>query len=649
MKTKSRSLLFFRELQPSFRISVSVTAGLIIGATALHGQASPSQSEQAHSRLPKEAGSTHFLTECASTLSTLEQKREILQALAQNKKELTPNSSPDQIGGKSLKEIIDTKPRHVIAEQDVKCRKRPGSTSEERQAYLQKWADESVWLGPETEGPSIQVHGLTFLNERPRLVQAFKQIMLEQTQFGRAGSTPAHLQPLQGLCKSVRCAMNELLGEEVAERTLYLYARFGVRTSPYLQSGNLPLSAQELETIELALADLPQVFFEGDKGIPIHRRPQTNPESTVIANAVITLFDLWANKDREEQIQVLIHEMGHRVAENTLDDSFEWMHTTRWIETEEYAQKLILQPSRFAVFHAYQFADYLDRLMAPSYYAMTNPAEDFAETVTAYRTHPQYLKSLSPARYDFMKEVVFAGREYLSDSACAPGMGFGHEMRAQIQSEFDDPKLLALAAPIAARKCMSHSLLSFSSEYPSRLMTEKSKKCIQKFGIQVSLDQFVFDPSSKVPRFKQIHKIPSRVAQQGEAKYWVKAESLRNLEELTRKEMIKQLASSILDRFQSVVTQIQEMPFEDMMTETDKANVICSFMGKLSMLNFQKEGLTKSEASDLFSAYAHARREITRFNLNVCEKWKSEVIKSQISTSDSEFFKRLLIEAFNQQ
>jgi len=45
-------------------------------------------------------------------------------------------------------------------------------------------------------------------------------------------------------------------------------------------------------------------------------------------------------------------------------------------------------------------------------YAMTNKYEDFAESYRAYVRDPEMLQVLSPDKYSFLRDYVFAGREY---------------------------------------------------------------------------------------------------------------------------------------------------------------------------------------------------------------------------------------------
>jgi hypothetical protein len=45
-------------------------------------------------------------------------------------------------------------------------------------------------------------------------------------------------------------------------------------------------------------------------------------------------------------------------------------------------------------------------------YARTNEYEDFAETYRVYVYEPEVLRFYNPDKYEYMRQVVFDGREY---------------------------------------------------------------------------------------------------------------------------------------------------------------------------------------------------------------------------------------------
>ena len=71
-----------------------------------------------------------------------------------------------------------------------------------------------------------------------------------------------------------------------------------------------------------------------------------------------------------------------------------------------------------------------------SQYAMTNPAEDFAESFLAYRMAPKKLQRVSPKRYDYIKKNVFKGLEFDSQKDCdAPFLEFAQKVESRSQSQ----------------------------------------------------------------------------------------------------------------------------------------------------------------------------------------------------------------------
>lgn len=195
-------------------------------------------------------------------------------------------------------------------------------------------------------------------------------------------------------CRSVVCALEKNYGTGMGLRMLYIYAKFGLPTSSLLHvtpSNYQNWKARELDDILVGLESLPP------NKLPLKGRYilrfldgytlssyKLGPGKVVLANARMDFFDHWAQQTRLERIQTVIHELGHVLA-GKLDDSDAWK---------------TLPESRV------------------SKYAQTNPAEDFAESLTAYRIAPRRLKKISPERYEFIKTQVFSGLEFKTSKEC---------------------------------------------------------------------------------------------------------------------------------------------------------------------------------------------------------------------------------------
>lgn len=117
----------------------------------------------------------------------------------------------------------------------------------------------------------------------------------------------------------------------------------------------------------------------------------------------------------DDQVNIVQHEMGHAydMLHGFLSFSAEWLAITHF--------RVINMPA----LDGRKDSDYLYALVndvekdvyAPvarrhlPTYSRQNPQEDFANSVTAYIHYP-YFRYSDPARYNFLKDKVFGGREY---------------------------------------------------------------------------------------------------------------------------------------------------------------------------------------------------------------------------------------------
>lgn len=96
----------------------------------------------------------------------------------------------------------------------------------------------------------------------------------------------------------------------------------------------------------------------------------------------------------ETVLDTLVHEIGHNVHMNIRRDDFEL--DVRWAELHRQSQEQFTHNGRGFV----------------SGYAQTSKFEDFAESYRAYIRQPETLIYYSPDKYEFMRTVIFAGRQY---------------------------------------------------------------------------------------------------------------------------------------------------------------------------------------------------------------------------------------------
>lgn len=199
-----------------------------------------------------------------------------------------------------------------------------------------------------------------------------------------------------GICKDALCASKILFGEAKGIKILYAFLKYGILLSPFSDVNADPEGFDEetLNAILGALSVVPEHLkstvmshfgfyrFQKGKTLAIY-----GANSNTIANAYGSVFDGIDSFSFEEKIYIFTHELGHRAAR---------YNSMKFDESEEW--KSLSQAT-----------------LPVSHYAKTNVAEDFAETYALYRINPLALMSISPAKYNFMKNKVFAGKEYIKD------------------------------------------------------------------------------------------------------------------------------------------------------------------------------------------------------------------------------------------
>lgn len=127
----------------------------------------------------------------------------------------------------------------------------------------------------------------------------------------------------------------------------------------------------------------------------------------LVANSFITIGPRWFESNSIMRRAILIHEIAHRISDklNKLAHSKEWINASRaWEKAQIRGPHWHVEPKDSSLF--------------VSDYAMTNPSEDWAESVSLYRVNPLKLMDISMSRYLFLKEKVFLGVEFFSEGQC---------------------------------------------------------------------------------------------------------------------------------------------------------------------------------------------------------------------------------------
>ena len=259
-------------------------------------------------------------------------------------------------------------------------------------------------------GVDAQVVGFDLRDQPAPMVEAFRALTKRLDRDIATGKA----QPKVSSCQDVACAMTELVGPELAPRMLLLAVGYGYMASDLGARADQRWTARELDVVLAALADLPDSWFASDTGtyrVLLHRQTEAAARVGALASnggflvalagegyPGILIADGWDRIGARERRVVMVHELAHELVRTA---------PARWHRDWRRAMKADRAAGRKA-----------RAANSVSVYADTDPGEDFAESVAAYRYLPALLKRRAPARYAFLKDRVFDGVDYASEAAC---------------------------------------------------------------------------------------------------------------------------------------------------------------------------------------------------------------------------------------
>lgn len=301
--------------------------------------------------------------------------------------------------------------------QQALCRNKLPTSSKEIQNYFDKKYGKTSSLDSGSITFEESFFGnFKFQNEHPELILALRQLIEPDiiTKAFEVYGTPlsfeqeARLLKIPKHCQRALCLSQAIFGAEVGPQMLFLKDEFKINTSPYSFGLSTFFNESEIKDVILAFELIPphaRMYPDNQK---LTRFPRSRSltqyganASSVAANATISLFDLWERQNSYQRQYTIYHEIGHVYANSSLgryDESTYWMNIGGWDAQKQDSKRI---KSRFV-----------------SEYATTNSAEDFAESVSAYRLNPQLLKTTSPERYEYLKYLVFDRVEYTSTNSC---------------------------------------------------------------------------------------------------------------------------------------------------------------------------------------------------------------------------------------
>ena len=302
---------------------------------------------------------------------------------------------------------------HAASDAQIKkapCRNLSPPTQQEMEDWLNNY------MG--TRRKNETTHGNHFNDESPKMIDLFKKL--------HTYSLPFNIKVeylMKTGCIKVICAMKRIYGEKEGVQLLYLLAKYGFNGSPnqYEDKEHIDFwKSNDLDKVFIGLSDFPEGIFPIAENKPLvrfkrgitrsqYRILQERTGGCVSANAIIEVFDCIDKKSDSEYQQVIFHEVAHIIRkEYGLDSSSPWLNFAEWEETTVPNGK-----DGFNTNYKYNKAECM-----VSQFGETNPHEDFAESIVAYRYNPKPMKDSCPNKYNYIKDIIFDGIEYLDESGC---------------------------------------------------------------------------------------------------------------------------------------------------------------------------------------------------------------------------------------
>lgn len=256
---------------------------------------------------------------------------------------------------------------------------------------------------------SKEINGISFENESKENLRTFELLTTAIDSLGRPDS--ARQQKFQSRCKKVDCALKEIFGD-IAVSMKYMQQRFGFNTSHLAYDNASAWSKKELRELIQAVKDFPEGVLPQEEARPFIRFAKgyipVNYDDNTLADSTIRFFDRWEKTSPGSRQSTVTHEIAHFIAQKTrADDSAHWLKCSDWttkqvMEDGKPVEQWQLGKPQTVV----------------SKYGKTDPGEDFAEAVTAYRFSPNELLAMAPDKYEYIKNTIFDGVEYTTEEKC---------------------------------------------------------------------------------------------------------------------------------------------------------------------------------------------------------------------------------------
>jgi hypothetical protein len=210
------------------------------------------------------------------------------------------------------------------------------------------------------------------------------------------------------------CLSSDL--EQLDRKQMYSTLRgLGHNISQYINDSRF--SDQHIRDIYKAIMLIPKWQYIGSNLLSVSATYHIEEERNAVASMKDSKLYInprrWTMFDSDMRTSIIYHELSHLLGHRlfNIDDSKTW-------EKIDGGWKVKSTRRDGSIYEGFP----LISTNLVSNYAMTNPAEDFSESVSSYRIKPQALKDASPKRYEFIKNAVFLGQEFIDESMCEFGL-----------------------------------------------------------------------------------------------------------------------------------------------------------------------------------------------------------------------------------
>lgn len=360
------------------------------------------------------------------------------------------------------------------------CRNRlPRTTLELRNHFSQQ--QQTVLA--KSDGSDVQLFDLKLINQPGTLVRSLYELLSPGPVFNakvKQITDPKKRFHIADNCTTAPCVAEAIFGPNVGLQMLYLQSEFNINTSHYSYDDSALFTETELWDIFAALELLPKKILPFNRNQKLTHYAHHLEDKTILANATMGFYDRWSLKKSRNRQYIAFHEFAHNYSSNFIDNLTSldlWLDATGWERTEENRDlfKKISEDRESEMI---------------SGYAKTNPREDFAESVSAYRLNPFELRELSPKRYQFIRDFVFDGIEFTHKEGCEREPFY---MRLIQSGKIDLQAFSSQALEQIAFQCQPEYVATTLGNLPKSYFTD----CVDREGL---ISYFTLIEKKPIPR-----------------------------------------------------------------------------------------------------------------------------------------------------